>query len=143
MTIATTRRRVRRLSADEAFIALIIAAMEANNHTAPEEAARAQHIVWSMSRFRNRSGATVGRLIANMKQFAHDCAPEETIAAACRAIPLPRRAQALAIAADVVLVDGRMQRGERQFLLALAKQLRQTPAQTREILDVIRIKNKA
>jgi hypothetical protein len=44
--------------------------MEANNHTAPEEAARAQHIVSSMSRYRRKNGAALGRLIGSMKQMA-------------------------------------------------------------------------
>ena len=138
-----TRRRPRRLTADEAFIALIIGAMEANGHTAPDEAARAQHIVWSMSRFRNRNGAAVGRLIADMKRMVHDDAPEDVIGAACRAIPAKLRGAAFAIVADVTLVDGRVQRGERRFLLSVAEQLRQPPSQTKSILDVIRLKNKA
>lgn len=135
--------RPRRLSADEAFIALIIGAMEANNHTAPDEAARAQHIVWSMARFRNRNGATIGRLIASMRQMAHDYAPEAVIGVACRAIPERLRGAAFAIVADVILVDGRVQRGERRFLLAVAEQLGQPPAQAKAILDVIRLKNRA
>jgi tellurite resistance protein len=144
MTAARVRSpRPRRLSPDEGFIALIVAAMDANNHTAPEEAARAQHIVWSMARFRNRNGATVGRLIATMKQMVHDYAAEDVIAAACRAIPARLRGAALAICADVILVDGRVQRDERRFLLSVAAQLKQQPAETRAILDVIRLKNRA
>jgi tellurite resistance protein len=133
-------KTIRRLSGDEALIALIIGAMEANNHTAPEEAARAQHLVWSMPRFHGRSGAHLGRLIAAMKQMAHDYPPEIVIAAACRAIPARRRGAALAVVADVLVV-GRLQRDERRFLLSVAKQLGQSPAQTKAILDVIRLKN--
>lgn len=144
MAIARTgRRRPRRLSTDEVFIALIIDAMEANNHTAPDEAARAQHIIWSMSRFRNRNGATLWRLITSMKQMAHDYAPEDVISAACRAIPVQLRGAAFTIVADVILVDGRVQRGERRFLMSVAKQLDQTSTKTKTILDVIRLKNRA
>jgi tellurite resistance protein len=142
-TAAGVRRHLRRLTADEAFIALIIAAMDANNHTAPEEAARAQHIVFSMARFRRRNAATVGRLIATMKQMAHDYDPLEVVTAACRAIPSRLRSAAFAIVADVILVDGRVQSGERQFLRSVARQLGRSPAQAKTILDAIRVKNLA
>lgn len=138
-----TDPRPRRLTADEAFIALIIAAMEANNHTAPEEAARAQHIVWSMPRFHNRNGATIGRLIATMKQIVHDYPADAVIAAACRAIPKGRRAAALAVLADVMLVDRRLQRAERRFLMSVAARLEQSPAAAKITLEVIRQKNSA
>lgn len=144
MTIAArVRHHPRRLSADEAFIALIIAAMEANNHTAPEEAARAQHIVSSMSRFHRKNAATVGRLIAAMKQMAHDYDPLEVVTVACRAIPSRLRGAAFAVVADVILVDGRVQSEERQFLRSVASQLGQSAAQTKAILSAIRLKNRA
>jgi hypothetical protein len=141
--VRSAPRRLRRLSADEAFMALIIAAMEANNHTAPDEAARAHHIVWSMSRFRKRNGAAVGRLISTMKQVAHDYPPDDVIAAACRAVPPRLRSSALAIVADVILVDGRLQRGERGFLYTVADRLKQPRARARAMLELLRVKNRA
>ena len=142
MTVAdSVRRHPHRLSADEAFIALMIAAMEANHHTAPEEAARAQHIVSSMSRFRRKNAAAIGRLIATMKQMAHDYDPLEVVTAACRAIPSRLRGAAFAVVADVILVDGRVQSEERRFLQSVASQLGQSPARAKAILDAIRLKN--
>jgi hypothetical protein len=144
MTIAAgVRRHSPRLTTDEAFIALIIAAMEANNHTAPEEAARAQHIVSSMARFRHRNAATIGRLIATMKQMAHDYDPLEVVTAACRAIPSRLRGAAFAVVADIILVDGRLQSGERQFLRSVATELGRSPTEAKAILDAIRVKNTA
>ncbi len=55
-----------KLDADDAFIALLIAAMDASGHVSAEEAARAHNIIWSMRRFRHRSGDTVGRKIERM-----------------------------------------------------------------------------
>lgn len=131
-----------RLSVDEAFIALIIVAMEVNGHTAPAEAARAQRIVMSMARFRGRR-AGVGRLIAQMKSRAGDHPLEELREAACRAIPSRLRGPALAVVADVVTVDGRLDRDERRFLAAVGKQLGQPRAELNAIIDVIRMKNRA
>jgi len=141
-TTVATLPPLRRLSADEAFVALIIAAMEANDHSAPEEAQRAQHIVHSMSRFRKR-GDAVGRLIFDMKQMRREHAPDAIIAAACRAIPPRLRKSAFAIVADIILADRRLQGIERRFLSSVAKQLEQTPADTNAILDAIRIRRGA
>jgi hypothetical protein len=132
-----------RLSADEAFIALIICAMEANGHAAASEAARAEHIVWSMSRFRSRSGAVVGSLIARMKALAGRADPAQLRAAAARAVPSALRTSAFAIAADVVLVDGRLERAERAFLADLGRALRLSRQRAAEILNVMRMKNRA
>lgn len=60
------------LSVDEAFIALIIAAMEADRHAVPEEAARAEQLVRTLPRFRKPGSAAVGRMIEDMKRFVHD-----------------------------------------------------------------------
>ena len=49
-------RAVSKVDADDAFIALLIAAMDASGHVSAEEAARAHNIIWSMRRFRHRSG---------------------------------------------------------------------------------------
>jgi hypothetical protein len=49
------------------MIAVLIAAMDANQHVSPEEAWRAHHIIWSMRRFRRRSGDRVNRLIETVR----------------------------------------------------------------------------
>lgn len=131
------------LNADEAFIGLVICAMEANGHAAPSEAARAEHIVWSMARFRRRSGAVVGALIARMKEVVGQGDPDRVLEAVCRGIPAHLRDAAFAIAADVTLVDGRLERTERQFLDAAARSLRLSLPVSESILDVIRLKNRA
>jgi uncharacterized membrane protein YebE (DUF533 family) len=114
---------VRRLTLDEAFIGLLIAAMDANGHVSREEAARAHHIVWSMKRFRRKSGETVGRLIERMRAIVVASGSPATIAAATRVIPARLRPAAFALSADLVLADGRMDGAERRFLDALADQL--------------------
>jgi hypothetical protein len=41
------RQPVRKLEPDEALIALFVGAMNANDHVAREELARAHHLIWS------------------------------------------------------------------------------------------------
>jgi hypothetical protein len=69
MVLAKGQRRgsLAELDTDGAFIALLIAAMDASGHVSPEEAARAHHIIWSTRRFRHRSGDAVGKKIERME----------------------------------------------------------------------------
>jgi tellurite resistance protein len=134
---------VSKLDADDAFIALLIAAMDASGHVSAEEAARAHNIIWSMRRFRNRSGDTVGRRIERMRTLVENYGASSVIDAAARKIPNRLRGAAFAVAADLVLVDGRMERSEARFLRQLAADLGLDWQTAKNILDVIRLKNSA
>lgn len=83
------------LTVDDAFIALFIAAMNANDHVSAAEGARAHHVIWSMRRFRRTPGDTVGRGIERMKRLVESQGQPGVIAAAARAIPRPLRRSAM------------------------------------------------
>lgn len=134
---------VRRLDVDEAFIALLIGAMDANGHVSPEEAARAHHIIWSTKRFRRKSGDVVGRLIELMRRLVGQHGSAAVVDAAARALPARLRKAAFAVAADVVLVDGRLEPAERRFLERLGADLQLAREAVPKIIDVMRIKNSA
>jgi hypothetical protein len=85
----------------------------------------------------------VGSLIARMKALAGRADPAQLRAAAARAVPSALRTSAFAIAADVVLVDGRLERAERAFLADLGRALRLSRQRAAEILNVMRMKNRA
>lgn len=138
---AGSARRTRDL--DDAFIALLIAAMDASGHVSADEAARAHNIIWSMRRFRHRSGERVGRAIARMKALIASQGPSAVLDASASTIPRRLRPAAFAIAADLVLVDGRMERSEARFLRALAVALDLKAGIAESVLEVIRIKNSA
>lgn len=131
------------LDADDAFIALLIAAMDASGHVSAEEAARAHNIIWSMRRFRHRSGETVGRKIDRMRTVVEKHGASPVIEAAAKKIPNRLRGAAFTVAADLVLVDGRMERLEGRFLRQLAADLGLDRQAAKNILDVIRLKNSA
>jgi tellurite resistance protein len=132
-----------RLDADDAFIALLIAAMDASGHVSAEEAARAHNIIWSTRRFHHRSGETVGRKIERMRALVETHGAAPVIGAAARQIPPRLRGAAFAVAADLVLVDGRMERLEGRFLRQLAVDLGLERHTAKSILDVKRLKNSA
>jgi tellurite resistance protein len=129
------------LTLDQALIALMIAAMNANEHVSAEEAARAHHTIWSMRRFRRKSGEAVGRLIATVRKRLERDGTQVVMDQAVRAIPARLRPAALAVTADLMLVDGTLQREERRFLTRLATDLKVPPGRTVEILAVIQAKN--
>lgn len=136
-------RTGRRLTLDESVIAVMIAAMEANQHVSPEEAARAQHIIWSMRRFRNQPGERVNPLIDRVRQRIERDDVDAVLAGAARTIPRRLRAAVFAVALDLMLVDTRLERAERQFVTKLATALQIPAPLSRQILEVIRIKNSA
>ena len=144
--VTSGRRRASALStldADDAIIALLLAAMDASGHVSPEEAARAHNIIWSMRRFRHRSGERVGRTIERMKSLIETHGASAVIGASAGRIPRRLRSAAFAIAADLTLVDGRMERSEARFLRALAADLGLKGSIADTVLQVIRLKNSA
>jgi hypothetical protein len=135
------RPSISRLDVDEALLALLIGAMNANDHVSPEEGARAHNIIWSMRRFRRKSGQTVDQLIEWMRALIEEHGPERAVAAAARALPARLRKSAFAVAADLVLTDGRLDGAERRYLIALGRDLTLDNDTINGILDVMRIKN--
>lgn len=139
----TTRRAPRRgpLTLDQAIIAVLIGSMMANDHVSPEESERAHHVTWAMRRFRRRSGDTVARLVGRVRERIAAEGPAAVVQQASKVVPASLRPSVLAVAADLVLVDGTLQRQERQFLSELSRQLKIAPALSLQILKVIAIKN--
>ena len=115
--------------------------MLANDNVSPEEGERAHHLTWSMRRFRRRSGDTVGRLIERVRERIVADGHASVVQQASKVIPASMRPSVLAVTADLILVDGTLQRQERQFLGELSRQLKIAPAVSLQILKAIAIKN--
>ena len=139
----TTSRgsRIKRLDLDEALIALFIGAMNANDHVAREELARAHHLIWSTKRFRRKSGETVGRLIERMKRLLEEQEPAAVMEAAARGIPAKLRPSAFAIVADLLLADGKIDAGERKFLRRLAVDFDIGARVASQVIEAMLVKN--
>jgi len=134
---------VGRLDVDSALLALLIGAMNANDHVSPEEGARAHHIIWSMRRFRRKSGETVDRAVDRMRQLVERHGASPVITAAAKAIPARLRQSVYAVATDLVLADGKMEPAERRFPDDLGTKLGLDRNTSRNIADVMLIKNGA
>jgi tellurite resistance protein len=130
-----------RFTLDQAIIAVVIAAMDANRHVSPEEADRAHHIIWSMRRFRRRSGEAVDRLVADVRDRFEREGSEAVLEQAGRAVSARLRAPVFAVAVDVMLADTRLERAERTFIRRLADALGVRPAEAAAIVKVVVTKN--
>lgn len=142
MKAPRARARARTLGLDEALIALFIGAMNANDHVAREELARAHHLIWSTKHFRRKSGETVGRLIDRVKRILEDEDPAAVMAAAARVIPAKLRPPAFAVVADLLLADGKIDARERRFLQRLAADFDMRAAAATHIVDAMLTKNR-
>jgi len=131
------------LGVDEAFIGLFIAAMHANGHMSAAEGARAHHLIWSMKRFRRKSGEDVGRTIEHMRQFVSEHGAGTVLASVARVIPGRLRLSAFALTADLLLADGTIEPTERRFLNSLAADLRLDVGDARRVVDAMLVKNRA
>ena len=134
---------VQTLDTDGAFIAVLLAAMDASGHTSADEAERAHHIIWSTRRFRDREGAEIDERIERVRALIAEQGTAPVLDASARAIPKGLRPAVFAVAADLVLVDGRLEQLESEFLHGLAGALHLDTAAADRILEVIRIKNSA
>jgi tellurite resistance protein len=133
--------RLKRLELDEALIALFIGAMDANDHVAREELARAHHLIWSTKRFRRKSGETVGRLIDRMKRLLEAQEAASVMDTAARTIPARLRPSAFAIVADLLLADGKIDARERKFLQRLAVNFNIRARVAIQVIEVMLVKN--
>jgi uncharacterized tellurite resistance protein B-like protein len=139
---APRRRRTRAgLTLDQSIIAALIAAMDANRHVSPEEAARAHHIIWSMRRFRRRKGEAVDRLIETVRDRLADEGTTAVLDQAARTIPARMRPAVFAVAIDLMLADARLERAERAFVRRLAADLKVRRPLAEDILEVLLTKN--
>jgi len=133
--------RIKKLGLDEALMALFIAAMDANDHVAREELARAHHLIWSTKRFRRKSGETVGRLIERMKRLVEEQEPAAVMAAAAKSLPVKLRPSAFAVVVDLLLADGKIDAGERRFLRDLAVDLNIRAHVVSQVIEAMLLKN--
>lgn len=141
--MAKTRRTAKPLSVDQALVAVLIAAADANRHISPAEAERAYHLIWFMRRFRRKSGEAVDRLLLGVKERFDRDGEAAVLAQSARVLPAKLRAAAFATAVDLMLADGRIEREERAFVRTLAKTLKLSAAQADEVVRVMRVKNGA
>ena len=141
-TARVDRTPRRTLGTDEALIALFIGAMDANDHVAREELARAHHLIWSTRHFRRKSGETVGRLIDRMKRRLEEEEAVDVLEHAARGVPARLRLPAFAVVVDLLLADGKIDRRERRFLGDLGANFGIPVGVAANLIDAMLVKNR-
>lgn len=126
-----------RLSANQAFIALLVAAIETNDHASAEEAARAERVVHELPRLRRLSRIARGRIIEEMKAAVRDHGAAAVMAAASEHLPPALHRQALIAVAEVMSSHG-LDRMEGAALLDVARRFGLSPEDTAAALDEAR-----
>ena len=129
------------LEPNQAIIALLIGARNANRQVAPDEAGRAHHLIWSTRRFRRKSGATVGKLIEDMRTLLEERDADTVMEVAAKAIPARLRPSVFAVLVDLLFADGKMDAQERRFLQSIGSRLKLEPETVRQIVAVVLLKN--
>lgn len=128
------------LSVPEAIAAVMIAAISADGVRSGEELARLTDGLSTARLFRQADGdpAVVARVATLLEHHGRDA----MLAACARAIPPDLRATAFAIAADLVLADGRINEREKVYVDELERVLGIGDAIALQIVEVMAIKNR-
>ena len=131
------------LSVGEAFAAVLLAAARADHSVTSIEAERLEELLASMRLYRDCDRGALRPLVEQLIDLLAQRGDPVIVHAAAAAIPAELRASVMALATDIVLADGRVRSGERQFLDDLQHELGLDDETTRKIVDVMIIKNRA
>ena len=126
-----------KLSVDEALIALLVAAIEINQHASAEEAARAERVVHDVPRLRRLSRVRRGEIIERMKAAVGDYGAAAVMTAASHQLPPALRQTAMVSIARVMLAHG-LDRAEGAALLDVAAHFGFSPRDTAAAIDQAR-----
>ena len=137
------RTSLTQLSPREAFAAILIAAARADGTVSSVEADRLEQILGCMRLFRDCDVEAIKPLVRELMDVLATEGDPVVVHAAAAAIPVHLRACVMALAADIVLSDGRVRELEHQFLDDLQHHLSLDATTARTIFDVMLIKNSA
>lgn len=139
--MARSQKKPGRLTQDQAVIAVLIAAMDANQHVSREEAWRAHHLIWSMRRFRRQPGEKVDRLIGVVRDRMQRFGPSVVLDEAALTLDARLRLPVFAVAVDLMLADAALERSERTFIKRLGATLDIRPRDADAIVRAMLMKN--
>jgi hypothetical protein len=131
------------LTPHQAFVAVIVGSVSADGSISPEEAARINQVFNSTRLFRQPAGEALQPVLSEVMGMIQRYGPDGVMPAAARALPVPLRGPAFAIAVDLVLADGEAGPDERRFIDALQRLLEIPEQEAIRIVEVLLIKNSA
>ncbi len=132
----------KKLSPQEAFAGILLAASACDGHISDEEAANLTTAVGRMKLFEKVNGKQFGqvmdKLLGVLKKKGHDALMD----GCCESLPKELSNAAFANACNIVLADGVVDQDEREFIEKLRKGLDVEASTAKMIAQVMVIKNK-
>ena len=129
------------LSAQEAFVALLIASARADGSVSAHEANRIEHVVAGMKLFRGYSHERLQKVFTAAAERIKEHGAASVVQAAAAIAPKELGATTFAVAIDLMLSDGRLSPKEEGFADELRTLLNVERETAATIVDVLLIKN--
>jgi len=129
------------LSAQEAFVALLMASARADGSVSAHEANRIEHVVAGMTLFRGHSHERLQKAFTMAAERIKEHGVASVVQAAAAIVPKELGATTFAVAIDLMLSDGRLSPKEEGFADELRTLLNVERERAATIVDVLLMKN--
>lgn len=130
-----------KLTAREAFSAIVVAAFQADGQVTAEEAVRVNDVFNSAKLFRLPPAEPAQAITERVVELFRTHGADVVIAKAAEALPPELHAATFTVAVDLVLADGEASAEERKFIDGLQVLLGIPDEEAVKIVDVIIVKN--
>ncbi len=134
--------KTRKLSPQESFAGILLAASACDGHISDEEAANLTVSVGRMKLFQRVNEKEFSQVMDKLLGFLKKKGPDALLEACCENLPKELINSAFANAINIVLADGTVDSDEKEFIETLRKHLAVEPATAKAIAQVMVIKNK-
>jgi hypothetical protein len=130
------------LSLQEAYAAVLVAAISADGRFGVEEANRLNNVLSTSRLFEDSARVGDVTVVERALNLLSDQGLAPVLAACGARIPPPLRKTVFAVATDLVLADGRIEEREKAFVDQLQAALQVDDATALKIVEVLLIKNR-
>jgi hypothetical protein len=129
------------MSPQEAFVSLLIASARSDGSVSPHEANQIEHVVAAMHLFRGCGYETRQGIFKAAGERIRERGADRVIQTAAAAVPKSLAPTAFAVAADLMLSDGRLSPNEQRFTDELRVLLNVERDTAAKIVEVLMVKN--
>lgn len=134
--------KTRKLSPQESFAGILLAASACDGHISDEEAENLTASVGRMKLFARVNEKEFSQVMDKLLGILKKKGPEVLVEACCETLPKELTNSAFANAINIVLADGTVDSEEKEFIEKLRTHLQVEPATAKAIAQVMVIKNK-
>ena len=132
----------RKLSPQESFAGILLAASACDGHISDEEASNLSAAVGRMKLFQRINEKEFGNVMNKLLGILKKKGPDFLVEGCCESLPKELVNAAFAIACNIVLADGVVDQEEKDFIEKLRNNLKVEAGTAKAIAQVMVIKNK-